>query len=55
MLLIHGFASNVATNWVNTGWVSDLVKDGYRVTAFDNRGHGLSQKLYGLEDYGRTA
>ena len=52
VLLIHGFASNVATNWVNTGWIADLVKDGYRVTAFDNRGHGQSQKLYGLEDYG---
>jgi pimeloyl-ACP methyl ester carboxylesterase len=52
ILLIHGFASNVATNWGDTGWVADLVKNGYRVTAFDNRGHGQSQKLYALEDYG---
>jgi pimeloyl-ACP methyl ester carboxylesterase len=52
ILLIHGFASNVATNWGDTGWVTDLVKNGYRVTAFDNRGHGQSQKLYALEDYG---
>lgn len=52
VLLIHGFASNVATNWVDTGWVHILVAAGYRVIAFDNRGHGHSQKLYGLEDYG---
>jgi len=52
VLLIHGFASNVATNWVNTGWVSFLTKAGYRVIAFDNRGHGESQKLYDLVDYG---
>lgn len=52
VLLIHGFVSNVATNWVNTGWVSFLTKAGYRVIAFDNRGHGESQKLYDLVDYG---
>ncbi|WP_045837345.1 alpha/beta fold hydrolase [Hyphomicrobium sp. 99] len=51
VLLIHGFASNVATNWANTGWVSFLTKAGYRVIAFDNRGHGESQKLYDLVDY----
>ncbi len=52
VLLIHGFASNVATNWVATGWVNDLASEGYRVIAFDNRGHGRSEKLYGLDDYG---
>jgi pimeloyl-ACP methyl ester carboxylesterase len=52
VLLIHGFASNVETNWFNTGWVDFLVKAGYRVVAFDNRGHGESQKLYALTDYG---
>lgn len=52
VLLIHGFASNVATNWVDPGWVSTLAGAGYRVVAFDNRGHGRSAKLYGLEDYG---
>ena len=52
VLLIHGFASNVATNWVQTGWVRPLTDAGYRVVAFDNRGHGASQKLYALEDYG---
>ena len=52
VLLIHGFASNVATNWVDTGWVKTLTRAGYRVIAYDNRGHGQSEKLYGLEDYG---
>ena len=46
VLLIHGFASSIAVNWVATGWVETLVKAGYRVVAIDNRGHGNSQKLY---------
>ena len=52
VLLIHGFASNVAANWVNTGWVRTLTDAGHRVVAFDNRGHGESQKLYDLDEYG---
>ncbi len=51
VLLIHGFASNHAVNWVNTQWVKTLNKAGYRVIAFDNRGHGKSEKLYRPEDY----
>lgn len=52
VLLIHGFASNFEANWGATGWISLLAKEGYRVVAFDNRGHGGSAKLYGLSDYG---
>ncbi len=55
VLLIHGFASNAATNWGATGWIRDLVHAGYRVVAFDNRGHGESEKLYELGDYGAPA
>ncbi|MEN3931501.1 alpha/beta fold hydrolase [Microvirga sp. W0021] len=51
ILLIHGFASNHAVNWVDTGWVSTLNKAGYRVIALDNRGHGQSEKLYDPADY----
>ncbi|GMA76714.1 hypothetical protein GCM10025880_31310 [Methylorubrum aminovorans] len=46
ILLIHGFASNHAVNWVNTLWVRYLTEAGYRVVAHDNRGHGQSEKLY---------
>ena len=51
VLLIHGFASNHAVNWVNTLWVTTLTRAGYRVIAFDNRGHGQSEKLHRPEDY----
>ena len=46
VILIHGFASNHAVNWVNTLWTKTLTGAGYRVIALDNRGHGQSQKLY---------
>ncbi len=46
ILLIHGFVSNHQVNWVGTGWVDTLARAGRRVVALDNRGHGLSTKLY---------
>ena len=52
VLLIHGFASNHAVNWVNTLWVRTLNQAGYRVVALDNRGHGQSAKLYDPALYG---
>jgi pimeloyl-ACP methyl ester carboxylesterase len=52
VLLIHGFASNVVTNWIDPGWVRTLVQSGRRVIAYDNRGHGKSEKLYAPEVYG---
>ncbi|KAB1075181.1 alpha/beta fold hydrolase [Methylobacterium planeticum] len=55
ILLIHGFASNHAVNWVNTLWVRILTQAGYRVVALDNRGHGESQKLYDPALYGSDA
>ena len=51
VVLVHGFASNHAVNWVNTLWVKTLADAGYRVVALDNRGHGRSDKLYRPEDY----
>ena len=51
ILLIHGFASNHRINWVNPRWVDTLSKAGRRVVAFDNRGHGESEKLYDPQDY----
>ncbi len=52
VLLIHGFASSLRVNWVETGWVRTLTGAGYRVVALDNRGHGGSAKLYAPEQYG---
>ena len=52
ILLIHGFASNAATNWVDPHWVRTLTQDGRRVIALDNRGHGQSDKLYDPARYG---
>jgi pimeloyl-ACP methyl ester carboxylesterase len=52
VLLMHGFASNTATNWADTGWVRTLTEAGRRVIAFDHRGHGKSEKLYEPEAYG---
>lgn len=43
IVLVHGFGSNARVNWVGTGWVGLLVKDGRRVIALDNRGHGASE------------
>jgi pimeloyl-ACP methyl ester carboxylesterase len=52
ILLIHGFASNSTVNWRNTNWIKTLNGAGFRVIAFDNRGHGQSEKLYDPGDYG---
>jgi len=51
ILLIHGFASNHRVNWVDPRWVEALARAGRRVVAFDNRGHGQSEKLYAPADY----
>jgi pimeloyl-ACP methyl ester carboxylesterase len=51
ILLVHGFASSKNVNWVYPTWVSDLKKDGRRVIALDNRGHGDSSKLYDPAQY----
>jgi pimeloyl-ACP methyl ester carboxylesterase len=46
ILLVHGFASTHAVNWVFPLWVRALTGDGRRTIALDNRGHGRSTKLY---------
>jgi len=52
IVLIHGFASSVKDNWTDPGWVGFLASNGFRVVAFDNRGHGESEKLYDTAAYG---
>ena len=44
ILLVHGFASGYATNWLHTHWVRTLTHAGRRVIGLDNRGHGKSGK-----------
>ncbi len=51
ILLIHGFASNSAVNWVSTSWTETLTNAGRRTIAMDVRGHGASGKLYDPADY----
>lgn len=51
VLLIHGFASSVAVNWINPGWIQALNDAGYRAVAIDNRGHGRSAKSHDKADY----
>jgi pimeloyl-ACP methyl ester carboxylesterase len=51
ILLIHGFGSSAKVNWINPGWVDALVKSGRRVIAFDNRGHGASDKPHDVAAY----
>ena len=55
ILLIHGFASNVAANWRDPGWIRALTEAGRRVIAVDNRGHGQSEKLYDPSLYAAPA
>jgi pimeloyl-ACP methyl ester carboxylesterase len=51
VLLIHGFASSHAVNWVSPGWIKTLNDAGYRAIALDNRGHGATTKSYEAADY----
>ena len=52
IILVHGFASNLTVNWVDTGWVRHLARAGYRVIALDNRGHGRSAAPHDPAFYG---
>jgi len=51
VLLIHGFASNMDTNWVNVSWTSHLIKAGYKAICIDNRGHGRSSRPHDPQYY----
>jgi len=55
ILLIHGFASNVSANWRDAHWLRTLTAAARRVVAYDNRGHGRSEKLYDPDLYGAPA
>ena len=55
VMCVHGFASSCRDNWVNTGWVRDLTRAGFRVLGVDQRGHGGSDKPHEATAFGMDA
>jgi pimeloyl-ACP methyl ester carboxylesterase len=51
VVLIHGFAVDIAWNWGDPGIIKGL-EDHYQVIAIDNRGHGRSDKPHDPKKYG---
>ena len=51
IVLVHGFASTMDVNWVQTGWSRALVDAGRRVIMADGRGHGASDAPHDEADY----
>ena len=51
VILIHGYTASRET-WATSGVSDALVESGYRVIAMDMRGHGDSEKLHAVQDYG---
>ena len=55
VLCVHGFSSSCRDNWVDTGWVRDLTRQGFRVIGVDQRGHGASDKPHDPRAYTMSA
>ena len=51
VILLHGFSASRRLNWRLPGWYDALNAAGYRVIAFDARGHGQSDKPSDVEAY----
>lgn len=51
IVLVHGYTSNIERSWIETGVLANLAKD-FHVIAFDNRGHGKSDKPHDPKAYG---
>ena len=51
IVLLHGFSASRRLNWKLPGWYDTLNAAGYRVIAFDARGHGQSDKPSDVESY----
>jgi pimeloyl-ACP methyl ester carboxylesterase len=54
IVLVHGFCSDYALNWVGSRWQEALVNDGRLVIGLDCRGHGHSEKPHDPEAYDRA-
>jgi pimeloyl-ACP methyl ester carboxylesterase len=55
VLLMHGFASSAAVNWVRPGIVDALVRAGFTTAVYDARGHGHSGKPHDPAAYADNA
>jgi pimeloyl-ACP methyl ester carboxylesterase len=51
VVLLHGFVGDINIDWIRSGIFDLLLDEGYRVIAFDARGHGLSDKPHDAEAY----
>ncbi|MHA1931597.1 MAG: alpha/beta fold hydrolase [Promethearchaeota archaeon] len=52
VILIHGFASSLESNWKQAKWIK-VLKDKYRLILIDCRGHGKSDKPHEESEYGQ--
>jgi pimeloyl-ACP methyl ester carboxylesterase len=55
VLLLHGFATDVYTNWVRPGITDALNRAGFRTIGLDQRGHGMSDKPHEDAAYAEEA
>ena len=53
IVLVHGFCSHYALNWVGTRWQETLTRAGRLVLGLDCRGHGHSEKPHDPAAYAR--
>lgn len=53
LILIHGYISDAATNWIKFGHASLIAEAGFRVIMPDLRGHGHSAKPHDPAHYPR--
>lgn len=51
VLLVHGYMSDAATNWIKYGHAAALAAAGFRVIMPDLRAHGLSGKPHESSNY----
>ncbi len=51
VLLVHGFASSAAGNWLRAGWARPLGEAGFSGVAVDLRGHGRSDRPRAISAY----